>query len=140
VTIRISKWETPWIHKANISLIKVKSCNMLLTCIFSYLKSVLGYKFLILGTYHLDTIYMSKVVRICGHISKPEGFCEQKMWGILQYTIPWWVKKEKISETLDFVAGWMWLVVQKEFISNLHSCWVMLVVLKHVIILLLCMF
>lgn len=58
---------------------------MLLICICSYLKSVLGYKFLIFDTYHLDTIYMSKVVRICGHISKPEGFCEQNMWEILQY-------------------------------------------------------
>jgi len=36
---------------------------------------------------------MSEVVWICGHISKPKWFCEQKMWVILQYTIPWWLKK-----------------------------------------------
>jgi hypothetical protein len=47
---------------ATISLIKVKSCNaflrMLLVCIHSYLKSVLRYKFLILNTYHPDTLYL----------------------------------------------------------------------------------
>jgi len=42
-------------------LIKVKPCNallhMVLMCIHSYLKSVLMYKFLILDTCHLDTVY-----------------------------------------------------------------------------------
>ena len=45
-----------------ISLIKVKSGNallrMLLICIRKYLKSVLRYKFLILDTYHQDTVFM----------------------------------------------------------------------------------
>jgi len=43
-----------------ISLIRVKSGNtllcMLLICICKYLKSVLRYKFLILNTYHQDTV------------------------------------------------------------------------------------
>jgi hypothetical protein len=52
---------------------------MLLVFIHSYLKSVLRYKFLILDTFHLDTIYyMSKDVRNHGYFSKPEGVCEQK--------------------------------------------------------------
>jgi hypothetical protein len=46
--------------RGTVSLIKVVSCNallrMLLVCIrSSSLKSVLRYKFLVLGTYHLDT-------------------------------------------------------------------------------------
>jgi len=40
----------------------VKSCNALLrklpVCILSYLKSVLRYNFLILDTYHPDTVYL----------------------------------------------------------------------------------
>jgi len=48
--------------RANISLIKVKSCNAFLrmllvyVCILSYLKSVKIYKFLILDTYLLYTL------------------------------------------------------------------------------------
>jgi hypothetical protein len=45
-----------------IILIKVKSCKplllMLLVCIHSIIKSVLRYKFLILDTYHPDTLYL----------------------------------------------------------------------------------
>jgi len=45
-----------------ILLIKVKSCKplllMLLVCIHSIIKSVLRYKFLILDTYHPDTLYL----------------------------------------------------------------------------------
>ena len=48
--------------QATITLIKLKSCNillhMLLVCIHSYLQSILRYKFLILGTYHPDTTFM----------------------------------------------------------------------------------
>ena len=43
----------------------VKSCNSLLCllpiCIFSYLKSVLRYKFLIFFTYHLDNLYLCEI-------------------------------------------------------------------------------
>jgi hypothetical protein len=49
-------------RQATISLIMVKSCNellrMLLICILSYLKSVLGYKFLILDSYHPNAVYL----------------------------------------------------------------------------------
>jgi len=45
-----------------VSLVMVKSCNALLrklpVCILSYLKSVLRYNFLILDTYHPDTVYL----------------------------------------------------------------------------------
>jgi hypothetical protein len=45
----------------------------------SYLKSVLGYKFLILDTYLPDIyIYMSKGVRIRGYFAMPEWVREQK--------------------------------------------------------------
>jgi len=47
---------------STIILTKAKSCNallrMLLVCISIYLKSVLRYTFLILDTYHPDTIYV----------------------------------------------------------------------------------
>ena len=47
--------------RPTVILIKVKSCNallrMLLVFIRSYLKSVLRYKFLIMDTYHQDTIF-----------------------------------------------------------------------------------
>jgi len=50
--------------RVTVSLIKVKSCNafllMLPVCIGSYLKLVLKYTFLILDTYHPDTLYMRK--------------------------------------------------------------------------------
>ena len=73
--------------RATIILIKVKSCNallrMLLVCTRSYLKSVLRYKFLILDTYHPDTIYVSKDVRIRRYFSKANGAREQKAWGTL---------------------------------------------------------
>jgi hypothetical protein len=46
----------------NQTTVKIKSCSallrMLLLYICSYLKSVLRYKFLILDTYHLDTIFV----------------------------------------------------------------------------------
>ena len=46
--------------RGTVGFIKVKSCialtRMLLVCIRSYLKSVLRYKFLILGTYHPYTL------------------------------------------------------------------------------------
>jgi hypothetical protein len=50
-------------------------------CICSYLKSVLRYKVLVLYTYHQDTTYLSKDVRIRGHLSKPKGVCEQNRLG-----------------------------------------------------------
>jgi hypothetical protein len=50
--------------RATVSLIKVKSYTalllVLLLCIRSYLKSILRRKFLILVTYHLDTLYLQK--------------------------------------------------------------------------------
>jgi len=72
------------------SLSKVKSHNallcMLLVCIQDYLKSVLRYKFLILDTYQLDTIYMSKdVITFWSQkvsVSKNTGkFCFDRMLG-----------------------------------------------------------
>jgi hypothetical protein len=45
----------------------------------SYLKSVLGYKFLILDSYLPDIyIYVNKNLRICGYFSMPEWVREQK--------------------------------------------------------------
>jgi len=63
VTVRIPSLKLPVPTKrATVILIKVKSCNALLrmlkVCFRSYLKSVLRYAFLILGTYHADTIFM----------------------------------------------------------------------------------
>jgi len=47
--------------RVTVILINVKSCNallcMLLVCMYVYLKSALRYKFLILDTYHLDTVF-----------------------------------------------------------------------------------
>jgi len=55
---------------------------MLRVFICSYLKSVLRYKFFILGTYRLDTVYyMSKNVRNHGYFSKPDGVCKQNSLG-----------------------------------------------------------
>jgi len=63
MTVRISNQATPCTNEAGNNQFKVKSryallCKQLL-CIRNYLKSVLGYKFLILGTYHPDTIFTS---------------------------------------------------------------------------------
>jgi hypothetical protein len=45
-------------------------------------KSVLSYKYLILGTYHRTLyIYVSKGVRIRGYFSKPKGVGEQRRLG-----------------------------------------------------------
>jgi hypothetical protein len=45
-----------------VTVIMIKSCialfYMLLICTHTYLISALRYKFLILGTYHLDIIFM----------------------------------------------------------------------------------
>ena len=85
MTIRISNYETSCTNELTIVLIKVKSCNallhMLLVCIRKccYLKSVLRYELLILGTYHPAAyIYVSKDVRIRGCFLKPNRVREQK--------------------------------------------------------------
>jgi len=56
--------------RATVSLITVKSCSaflrMPLVCIRNYLRLVLRYSILILGTYHLDNIYVRKGVTIRG--------------------------------------------------------------------------
>jgi len=67
-------------------VIKVKSHNtsirVLLACIFSYLKSGLRYKYLILDAYHPNiVITLSKEVRIRGYFSKPKRVREQKCLG-----------------------------------------------------------
>ena len=50
--------------RETVSLIKDKPCNaMLLICIRSYRKSVLRYKYIILDTYHPDTVYLRQQVR-----------------------------------------------------------------------------
>jgi len=72
---------------ANI-LNKVKSCKplllMLLVCIDSLIKSVLRYKFLILDTYHPDTLYLCELgMRICSYFSKMKGGQKQKVWETL---------------------------------------------------------
>jgi hypothetical protein len=54
---------------------------MLLVRIRSYLKSVLEYKFLILDTYHPDTVYLRE--QGCedrGYFLNPKGVREQKVW------------------------------------------------------------
>jgi len=54
---------------------------MLLVCVRSYLKSVLGYKFLIFDSYNPDTVlvyYVSNDVRIRGCFLKPKGVREKK--------------------------------------------------------------
>ena len=47
---------------AKTIFIKVQSCNellcMLLPCLFAYIKLVLRYKFLILVTYHRNSLYL----------------------------------------------------------------------------------
>jgi len=53
---------------------------MLLICIPTYEKSVLRYKFLILDTYHPDTLYLWDT-RILGYFSNPKGVYEQKSLG-----------------------------------------------------------
>jgi hypothetical protein len=55
---------------------------MLLVCIRSYLKSVLRYKFLILDTYHPDTLYLREQgCEDSGYFSKPKGVRAQKSLG-----------------------------------------------------------
>ena len=56
-TIKISKKLRVPTKRATTNLIKVKSCGALLLMPLSLLKSVLRYKFLILGTCHLHTIF-----------------------------------------------------------------------------------
>jgi len=76
------------------SLIKVISCNalfhMLLVCIRSYLKSVVGYKFLILDTCHPDSLYLRE--QGCEDpwllFWKPKGVREQKVCEKLDYALP----------------------------------------------------
>ena len=70
-------------------MIKVRSCDellrMLLVCITAIcLRSVLRciiFFFLILDTYLLDTVYVSKGRRIRGCFAKPNGIREQKRLG-----------------------------------------------------------
>jgi hypothetical protein len=74
--------------RGTVSLTKVKSYNSLLRMrlvgIRSYLKTVLRYKFLILDSYHRDTLYMSTNARIRGYLSKPKKGCvSKKMWETL---------------------------------------------------------
>jgi hypothetical protein len=57
----------------------LKQLRMLLVCIRSYLKSVLRYKFLILDTYHPDTLYLGKDMSIHGYLSKSKGVRDQKI-------------------------------------------------------------
>jgi len=50
-------------------------------CSSTYLKSVLRYKFLILDTCHLDTLFVSKDMRTRDYFSKPKGIHQQKGLG-----------------------------------------------------------
>ena len=66
--------------------IRVKSCNaflgILLVCIRSYLKSVMRYKFLILNTYHSDSLYFRE--HGCGNpwlLFEAERSEQAKSWG-----------------------------------------------------------
>jgi len=82
-TVRISKKLPVSTKRAAVILIKIKSCNallsMLLVFIRSYLKPVLTYNFLILDTYIRTLyIYVSKEMRIRGFSAKPKDFREQK--------------------------------------------------------------
>jgi hypothetical protein len=61
-TVRISNYETSYTHEPRYSQFNQGQMTqytvaMLLVCIRSYLKSVLAYKFLILDTYRLDTLF-----------------------------------------------------------------------------------
>ena len=51
---------------------------MLLLCIRSYLKSILGYKFLILDAIRTRYLYVSKDVSTRGYFSKPKVVREKK--------------------------------------------------------------
>jgi hypothetical protein len=55
--------------------------RVLLVRIRSHLRSFLRYKFLILGTYHPDYIYVSKNVRIRCYLSEPKGVHDQNNLG-----------------------------------------------------------
>ena len=65
---------------------------MLLVCIRSYLNSVLGYKCLILDTYHPDTLYLRE--RIRGYLEKAKGVREEESLG---------------CATLAYITCWMYL-------------------------------
>lgn len=43
--------------------------------------SALRYKFLTLESYHPDTIFVGKDMKVCDYFSKPEWFSEQKRFG-----------------------------------------------------------
>ena len=67
---------------------KVKSCNalirMLLLCISICLESVLKYKFLMLDSYHLDTVYLREQGSDDSWLFlKPKGSREQERLGTL---------------------------------------------------------
>jgi hypothetical protein len=81
--VRIYHEEALCTHETStVILIMVKWCNamlrVLLTCISSYLKLVLRYRCLILGTQILTlSVYVSKDVRIRDYFSEPKGISEQ---------------------------------------------------------------
>jgi hypothetical protein len=54
---------------------------MLLVCIRGDVISVMSFRFLILDTYHLDTLYSVKDVRMRGYFSKPKWAREQNNSG-----------------------------------------------------------
>ena len=60
--VRVSKKPLLPTKRATVISMKVESCNtvlrMLLVCISICLKSVVIYKYLILDTYHPDTLYL----------------------------------------------------------------------------------
>jgi hypothetical protein len=76
-------------RRATVSLIMVKSRNallrVLLVYIRSYIKSVLRYIFLILDSYHPDTLYLRE--QGCEgswlFLEAKRGPCEKKAWGTL---------------------------------------------------------
>jgi hypothetical protein len=79
---RTSNYESSCTHEAsNYHFIEGQIKQRIVpyaTGIRNYLKSVLTYTFLILHTYHPDTLYFGNDVRIRGYFPKPHGVREQK--------------------------------------------------------------
>jgi hypothetical protein len=100
---------------ATVILMKVKSCNallhMVLICIYSHLKSVLRYKFLILDNHHLDNIFMW--ARTWGSVVmlwSQKGYASKKVWETPLYSRPrktgqlLWQDSVKVMRTQIHIA------------------------------------
>jgi hypothetical protein len=113
----IMKYPVPT-ERTTVVLINLKSCNvflhLLLASIRSYLKSVLGNKFLIF------CIYVRKGVRIPGYFSKPKGVREQKKFGKHCYRLWYRVIWQVTTDFSDKPAAFIFVMICRNCPSAVH--------------------